>query len=304
MGELLDLLRTALAKAGTETSRLFHGRGQHYPGLEFITADWFSPVLLITFYREPNAQAWSECLAGLQEAPGAAKIILLQRRYLARPVMECVYGQSVLEGVAVEGSLSFALSFGDKQNIGYFMDASPARQWLQERVEGKRVLNLFSYTCAFSVAAIDAGASSVINVDMSKAALQVGRANHRLNEQQDALAGAVHFMPHNIFRSWRNIIKRGPFDVVIIDPPSRQKGSFVVEKDYSRIIKRLPELLPGGGDILACLNAPYLGEQFMLDHFLQHCPAAKFQYRLDNREDFPEKDNQRNLKMMIFAMNE
>ena len=57
----------------------------------------------------------------------------------------------------------------------------PGRDWLLQNAAGKRVLNLFAYTCSLSVAAIHGGAEEVINLDMASAALATGRKNHQLN---------------------------------------------------------------------------------------------------------------------------
>ena len=84
------------------------------------------------------------------------------------------------------------------------------RQWVQERSQGKRVLNLFAYTCGFSVAAKAGGANQVVNVDMAKGALSRGRDNHRLNEHD---MSDVTFMGYDIFRSWGKITKYGPYDL-------------------------------------------------------------------------------------------
>jgi 23S rRNA (cytosine1962-C5)-methyltransferase len=173
---------------------------------------------------------------------------------------------------------------------------------LRQHASDKRVLNLFAYTCSLSVAAITGGASFVLNVDMSKAALTGGRSNHRLNGQGQAMIQDVQFLPYDLFRSWKKVISKGPYDVVVIDPPSRQKGSFVADKDYARVIRRLPALMPNGGDILACLNAPQLGAGLLHGLFEQECPAAVFVERLANRADFPESDDQRSLKLLHYRL--
>ena len=285
-----------------ESLRVFHGRGQCYPGLGYINIDWFAPVLLVTLYRQPEPglpALLDKCLRAL---PESVQSILLQRRYVRGAPLEVLRGELPGEACAVEEGLRFSLSFGDKQNIGFFMDMAPGRRWLQQRCEGRRVLNLFAYTCAFSVAAVAAGAHSVVNVDMSRAALAVGRDNHRLNDQHRALERDVRFLPYDLFRSWKRVIGSGPYDIVIIDPPSLQKGSFVAAKDYGRVLRRLPELLPEGGDILACLNAPELGEDFLHSRLSEHCEGADFVGRLPNRVDFPEADSSRNLKMLHFYL--
>lgn len=294
---------TSQTQIPQDSIRLFHGRGQCYPGLNFINVDWYQPVLLITLYQQPELTVWDGFVAELQRLPTEVVCVLVQRRYLRDGPMEILRGELPEEVFALEQDLRFSLSFGYKQNIGFFPDMLPGRQWLKQRAAGKRVLNLFAYTCSLSVAAIAGDAHSVVNVDMSRAALNIGRDNHRLNNQAERLKRDIQFLSHDIFRSWRKIINKGPYDIVLIDPPSRQKGSFIAEKDYQRVIRRLSELLPKGGDVLACLNAPELDAGFLTGLFAANCPPASLIERLSNRMDFPERDAERNLKLLHYRLN-
>ncbi|MEE8057289.1 MAG: class I SAM-dependent methyltransferase, partial [Pseudomonadales bacterium] len=189
--------------ASNDGRRLFHGRGQCYQGLGYINVDWFAPVLLITLYQEVEPQGWQQLLAGLGSLAGEIDCGIVQRRYLRGSPIETLFGELPEQPLAIEQELKFALSFAGKQNIGFFLDMSPGRQWLRERAEGKRVLNLFSYTCSFSVAAMASNAKYVVNSDMSRAALNVGRQNHCLNHQHDRLKRDVEFLPYDLFRSWK-----------------------------------------------------------------------------------------------------
>jgi len=142
------------------------------------------------------------------------------------------------------------------QNHGLFLDMAEGRRWVRDHAAarstdryGLKVLNLFAYTCAFSVGALQAGARHVVNVDMSHGAIGVGQQNHQLN----GITTGAAFLPHDIFSSWGKITRGGPYGLVIVDPPSYQKGSFVATKDYARLMRRLPDLLaPGGHALLYC----------------------------------------------------
>lgn len=302
LNELRDELLAEAPVSTIDSYRIFHGRGHCYPGLESINVDWFDPVILITLYRELPEPQWQILLTGLSALKASIPCLLVQRRYIRGGPMETLWGVVPEQALVTESGLSFKLSLGDKQNIGFFMDMEPGRRWLAERAQNKRVLNLFSYTCSFSVAAIAAGAHSVVNVDMSSAALNIGRDNHRLNHQAEYLRRDVQFLAHNLFRSWKKVLQKGPYDIVVIDPPSRQKGSFLADEDYARVVRRLPDMLAQGGDVLACLNAPELGENFLIECFAEHCPQARLIERLPNRDDFPERDPERNLKMLYYQL--
>jgi len=159
-----------------------------------------------------------------------------------------------------------------------------------------KVLNLFAYTCAFSVAALHAGADQVLNMDMSSGALAIGQQNHRLN----GLEGGASFLGHDIFKSWGRIGREGPYALVIVDPPSFQKGSFVATKDYARIVRRLPELLAPGGRAMLCLNAPELGPEFLQALVQAEAPALRFVERLANPPAFADAAPERALKVLIY----
>lgn len=285
-----------------DACRLFHGRGHCYPGLSYINVDWFAPVLFITLYQEPEIPEWDNFVAKLQSSQLDIEVAMVQRRYLKGAPLEALWGEVLPSVMAQENGLKFCLNFGQKQNFGFFLDMSPGRAWLRERSMNKRVLNLFAYTCSFSVYAIEGGAHSVVNVDMSGAALSVGRNNHRLNGHDNQLKRDVEFLPYNLFRSWGKVKRKGPYDLIVVDPPSRQAGSFMASKDYARVIRRLPELLSEQGEVLACLNAPELGEDFLINLFNEHCPQMELVCRLGNRSDFPEKDTSKNLKMLHYRL--
>ena len=161
---------------------------------------------------------------------------------------------------------------------------------------GARVLNLFAYTCAFSVAALQGGAAHVVNIDMARGAIATGQQNHQLN----GLHGGAVFLAHDIFHSWGKITRAGPYELVIVDPPSYQKGSFVATKDYARLLRRLPDLLSDGGHALLCLNAPELSMGFLRGLVDEHAPALRFMERVPNPAVFADVDDDRALKVAVF----
>ena len=166
------------------------------------------------------------------------------------------------------------------------------------------MLNLFAYSCAFSVAALQGGARDVVNIDMSPGALALGRRNHELNAlpvigHRGAQQGAS-FLAHDLFKSWGKLTRGGPYDLVIADPPSYQKGSFVATKDYARLMRRLPELLAPGGEALVCLNSPKLGPDWLQQQMAEQAPSLSFVRRLPNPSAFADADEARSLKVLVY----
>ncbi len=298
---LAQHLLLALDPAPAETRRLFHGRGRCWPGLEQITVDWLQGVLLVSLFREPPAgqlPALEQMLSGLSKAPcWSGQAILIQHRYLPDSPGQWLLGEPSEQWLIDEDGLRYQLDLGLKQNTGLFLDMRYGRRWVREQAAGKRVLNLFAYTCGFSVAAIAGGAEQVVNLDMARSALSRGRDNHRLNGHE---VGRVSFLGHELFKSWGKVRKSGPYDLIIIDPPTFQKGSFVLTQDYRKILRRLPELLNEGGTVLACVNDPAIGPQFLIEGMAEEAPVLKFVERLANPPEFPDIDPAGGLKALVF----
>ncbi|MFB4393952.1 MULTISPECIES: class I SAM-dependent methyltransferase [unclassified Pseudomonas] len=295
-------LLAALDPAPSETRRLFHGRGRCWPGLEQVTVDWLDGVLLVALFREPpegqlaELQAMLEALAERPQWAGQA--ILIQHRYLPDSPGQWLLGEPCHQREVTEDGLKYLLDLGVRQNNGLFLDMRYGRRWVREQAQGKRVLNLFAYTCGFSVAAIAGGAEQVVNLDMAKSALSRGRDNHRLNGHD---ASRVAYLGHELFKSWGKVRKYGPYDLIIIDPPTFQRGSFVLTQDYAKILRRLPELLCEGGTVLACVNDPGIGPAFLVEGMAAHAPELAFVERLDNPPEFPDSDIEGGLKAMVFS---
>jgi len=294
-------LRAALDPAPDETRRLFHGRGRCWPGLEQITVDWLQGVLSVALFREPEPGQLAELEAMLGElaaAPGwCGQAALIQHRYLPDSPGQWLLGEPCQQREVVEDGLRYLLDLGVRQNNGLFLDMRYGRRWVREQAAGKRVLNLFAYTCGFSVAAIAGGAEQVVNLDMARSALARGRDNHRLNGHD---ASRVAYLGHELFKSWGKVRKYGPYDLIIIDPPTFQRGSFVLTQDYAKVLRRLPELLSEGGQVLACVNDPGIGSQFLIDGMAEQAPGLSFVERLANPPEFPDADAEGGLKALVF----
>lgn len=297
---ILASLEDFLQQPNAEAARLFHGRGGCYPGLEWCAVDVFAPTVLMTLFVAPPEGAVTQIRNYIRHrlSNDLFNRLAVQHRYLPGAPYTWELGEPLISGHAQRGDKRFHIRYS-RQNVGFFLDMESGRQWLEERAPGARILNLFSYTCVFSVVAQAAGARKVVNVDMSKAALAIGRENHRSN---GLATDAIEFMPLNILKSWSRIKKPGPYDVVIIDPPTFQKGSFIAQRDYCKVVRRLPELLADGGDVLACLNAPELDEQFLLDVFAQNAESLRFVRCLPLPEVFRNNHSRRGLKLLHFRM--
>lgn len=299
MQALLDAI--AQMDAPTDAGRIFHGRGGLHPGCEQWALDAFPPVWLLTRFQpatDAELALVHNALAArwAQLQPDEPLNWVYQCRQAGQTETRLMAGAVPEPHVVTEHGARYLVHLLKGQNHGLFLDIASGRSWVRAQATGQKVLNLFAYTGAFSVAALQGGAKQVVNVDMSAGAMAIGQQNHALNGLQ---AGAS-FLAHDIFSTWGKITRGGPYGLVIVDPPSYQKGSFVATKDYARILRRLPDLLEPGGHALLCLNAPELGTAFLQEQMQALAPELAFVERVANPAVFADVSQDRSLKVLVY----
>ena len=302
----MHALLNAIAHMGlpTEAQRIFHGRGGVYPGCEHLVLDAFPPVWVLTSFQALSDDELAGVHAALltrqqQLAPELPLNWVYQCRQEGRPSTRLMAGSVPEPHLVSEDGTRFRVHVLTGQNHGLFLDMAEGRRWVRAQAAAQprlKVLNLFAYTCAFSVVALQAGARQVINLDMSHGALGIGQQNHQLN----GITAGASFLGHDLFSSWGKLKRSGPYGLVIVDPPSYQKGSFVASKDYPRLMRRLPDLLAPDGLLLLCLNAPELGMAFLQDQMRELAPDLNFVERLANPAAFEDVSPERSLKVLVY----
>lgn len=286
-------------QAENDSRRLFHGRGQCWPGLEDYCVDLFSGVLTLTIFAEHEEEEEDEMLKALAQLAQVQSMqaFVVQKRYQKPAVFEVCWGELPEPWFAQRANLRFQLNT-QQQNLGFFLDIEPARAWLERNCQSARVLNLFAFTCSFSVVACAAGAEQVVNIDMNSRSLSVGKRNHSINGLDNV---AVSYLGHDIFKSWGKLKKMGPYDIVIVDPPSFQRGSFSTDKDYVKVLRRLGDLLTPKGAALLVSNSPELSAIEFSEMIQAELGEAYQLERLPNSKDFPDIDAEKSLKMIVAA---
>jgi len=300
----------------TDAQRIFHGRGGLYPGCEHWSLDVFPPVFVLTSFQPASDEDLAAVGAALaarwaQIAPEQPLNWVYQCRHTSHTSghaeTRLMAGSVPDPHVVTEQGARFRVHVLKGQNHGLFLDMAEGRRWVRdyaaqylasksEQDRGLKVLNLFAYTCAFSVVALQAGARLVVNVDMGQGAMATGQQNHLIN----GITTGASFLVHDIFKTWGKINRSGPYGLVIVDPPSYQKGSFIATKDYARLMRRLPELLAPGGHVLLCLNAPELGVDFLHRQMQELAPELALVERLANPPAFADVSPDRALKVLIY----
>jgi 23S rRNA (cytosine1962-C5)-methyltransferase len=217
------------ADPGTDTYRLFDGLYEGAPGW---TVDRYGALALVRRYGDAHGDG-----EALDQA-------LRDRGLDPRPPP----GPSLVR----EGGLTFEIDALRGRNAGLFLDARPIRRRIRELSHGRRLLNLFAYTCSLGVAAAVGGARSVTNVDLIKSALDRGRANFGHN---GLAVDSRSFLRSEVFDFVRQAAKRGErWDAVIADPPpvrtQGRKRGWNPDRDLPRLIDAVMPLIADGGWLL------------------------------------------------------
>jgi len=199
-------------------------------------------------------------------------------------------GHQNIQTIAMEGFLKYKIDFAAGYSVGLFVDQRENRRHVR-RLNPKRLLNCFAYTCSFSVAAASIGAQTV-SVDLSKKSLERGRENFGLN----GLPTTDHrFIADDVLAVLPRMARRGEkFDLIILDPPtfsrSHRGKPFHVENDFEELLAQALELTARDGSILLSTNCSTLREKG-LEVMARYClkvarRAGKF-HRTPPLPDFP-----------------
>ena len=175
-----------------------------------------------------------------------------------------VYGQEAPDFFTVlENGVLYQVFMNDGLMTGIFLDQHEVRGSLVDGLAmGKSLLNMFSYTAAFSVAAAMGGASQTTSVDLAKRSRELSQAHFQAN----GLSTDEHrFIVMDVFEYFKYAKRKAlTYDVIVLDPPSfarNKKQTFSVAKDYHKLISQSLEILNPGGIIIASTNAANVSRQ-------------------------------------------
>src|SRR6185369_3298511 len=265
-----ESMRGALADAGclrepllasTDSFRIANDLGDFLPG---VCVDRYGDFAVLSLSSDEAADRRQE-LAELLHEFGARGVYLKQRAradlrretHAELAPKEPVAGEPAAAPLVVqEGEARFTVTLDEGLSCGLFLDQRDNRARIAALCGGRRVLNLFSYTCSFSVYAALASAEHVTSVDLSGHALSRGRENFALN----GLDPSRHAFVQTDALEWlTRAKKRGEkFGVVILDPPSfatSGKGkTFRVADGYQGALERVFAVLDPDGRVLAVTN--------------------------------------------------
>ena len=279
-----DLLKSALSKRAplfdvTDALRIVNGAADGFPGL---TIDKFGDRFQMQFFGPELLTSKTEIVEALAALFNPVCVVSKERlsssgKSLENAPMDVVIGtREDAVGTVREGKALFHVDLLDTINPGLFLDMRHVRLEVEERFramsgESLRFLNLFSYTCSFSVHARLGGAAVATNADISGKILDKGRENYALN--------GLDLRPGEFFRGnaieyvhWAQ--KKGlRFDGIVLDPPSfaRFKGfNFNVREHLMPLVADCATILNSGGFFMVSSNY----SEFNLSAFARDVLAA------------------------------
>ena len=246
----------------TTAFRLFNQEGDGFGGL---TVDLYGDYAVFSWYnsyvyqiRQTISEAFRQVFP---EVLGAYEKI----RFKGLDYESAhVYGQEAPDFFTVlENGVLYQVFMNDGLMTGIFLDQHEVRGSLVDGLAmGKSLLNMFSYTAAFSVAAAMGGASQTTSVDLAKRSRELSQAHFQAN---GISTDAHRFIVMDVFEYFKYAKRKGlTYDVIVLDPPSfarNKKQTFSVAKDYHKLISQSLEILNPGGIIIASTNAANVSRQ-------------------------------------------
>ena len=246
----------------TTAFRLFNQEGDGFGGL---TVDLYGDYAVFSWYnsyvyqiRQTISEAFRQVFP---EVLGAYEKI----RFKGLDYESAhVYGQEAPDFFTVlENGVLYQVFMNDGLMTGIFLDQHEVRGSLVDGLAmGKSLLNMFSYTAAFSVAAAMGGASQTTSVDLAKRSRELSQAHFQAN----GISTDEHrFIVMDVFEYFKYAKRKDlTYDVIVLDPPSfarNKKQTFSVAKDYHKLISQSLEILNPGGIIIASTNAANVSRQ-------------------------------------------
>ncbi|EOW8927146.1 class I SAM-dependent rRNA methyltransferase [Enterococcus faecalis] len=253
--------RTSFKKDSLTTAyRLFNGEGD---GIGGLIIDRYADYAVFSWYNETLYQKKAELLTAFRtvypDIIGAYEKIRFSTKNL--PESQFLYGEQAPEPLLVtENGVQFATYLNEGLMTGIFLDQKEVRGRLVDGFAvGKTVLNMFSYTGVFSVAAAMGGAVATTSVDLAKRSLPKTTEQFEVNHLNLA---AQKIIVMDVFDYFKYASRKGlSYDMIILDPPSfarNKKKVFSVAKNYGELVKDSIDILTDKGTLIASTNAANL----------------------------------------------
>ena len=270
-----------------------------------FSVDRYGDWLLVTGYDEslPSKELLKRIGSDLREVPCRGGVVRTNRRdpHHRQLFSDLVaFGEPVPDTFFVtEYGLKVEISLNGSQHPGLFLDQRNSRRRVAEFAAGKRVANLFAFTCSFSVAAASAGAEVVFSVDLAGGCLERGKRNFEANGLAESGRGkfikedARKWLGRQVRRKETNPESFPAWDLVICDPPvfaaAPKKGeAFSVENEWPFLAESIRTILSPGGAALFANNHRGGDDSFYFSTLQQYFESVE---PLPPSIDFPNLGN-------------
>ena len=276
----------------TTAFRVLNGEGD---GLGGLTIDYFDGFYLLTWYSLGIYEFKSEILEALKNCVEYKGIYQKKRfdskgKYLDEKD-DFICGEKAESPILVkENEINFAIYLDDGAMVGVFLDQRDVRRTIKEKyAKGKTVLNTFSYTGAFSVAAALGGSTKTTSVDLAKRSLKKTSEQFEINNID---VKRQEIIVEDVFNYFKYAVKKNlSFDVVVLDPPSfarSKKRTFSASKDYVNLLKEAIQITKKGGMIVASTNSANFSMMTFSDFISKAFKELKGKYEVKERFSLPK----------------
>ncbi|MDV2684638.1 class I SAM-dependent rRNA methyltransferase [Alkalihalophilus lindianensis] len=275
----------------TTAFRVFNGEGD---GIGGLTIDYYDGFYVMTWYSEGIYRFRNWVIEALETAPQFRGLYEKKRFDKKGTYMEdddYVSGERGEFPLLVkENGLHFAIYLNDGPMVGVFLDQKEVRKKIRDNYsEGKIVLNTFSYTGAFSVAAALGGATKTTSVDLANRSLPKTIEQFSVNGI-DYDAQDIKVM--DVFQYFKYAKRKElSFDVVILDPPSfarSKKHTFSAQKDYTSLLQEAIQITEDDGVIVASTNCSTFGMKKFKGFIDQAFKKEGFSYKIEETFSLPD----------------
>lgn len=246
------------ASEDTNAFRVFNSEGD---GIGGLIIDYYDGYYVTSWYSEGIYRFKEYVIEALKSAPNFKGLYQKKRFNVKGQYIEeddfVTGNKGEFPLIVKENGIRFAVYLNDGAMVGVFLDQRDVRKTIRDKyAKGKTVLNMFSYTGAFSVAAALGGAAKTTSVDLANRSLAKTIEQFSLNgidhEAQDIIV-------EDVFKYFKYAVKKNmTFDLVVLDPPSfakSKKHTFSAAKDYKDLLKEAIALTKPNGVIVASTNA-------------------------------------------------
>ncbi|MGH7493611.1 MAG: class I SAM-dependent rRNA methyltransferase [bacterium] len=288
-----ELLHRATAPSSpdfTNAYRVVNAEGDGLPGL---IVDRYADFLVIQMSTLGMVRWRQDVVASLQSTFQPAGIFerstaAALREEALEPALGALAGNEPPQALEIsESGMRFEVNLYEGQKTGFFLDQRENRKWISELAGGRKILNGFAYSGAFSVYAAQAGAAHVVTVDSSAAAISWAKRNLALNHLS---AVAEDFVVADMFQFLRATTQR--FDFIILDPPAfahRQKEVENAARAYKDVNLQAMKIIAPGGLLFTCsCSQPISPDLFQKIIFAAAADAKRFVRILGYRGHAPD----------------